>query len=693
MSLEIEFRDKKYPCAVWKESDGDIGPTSFDTETTMMVGREVPDYVIGSVFNGKQVFFIKRDDLTAFLQLHKSVALFMANAPFDLDVVEKAGGPTAIGLIESNGVLDVQLLGRLVDLAEMGELHNSYSLDALSERLLGVSLPKDGIDAHGNHIRTSFAQFRDADGVIHYQKMPPSYLTYAGTDAIATYQIAEVLLDRVERVSRREGVRFDQLLSHAIQLRASYALTQVSRNGLTIDHERRMAVLEELTLEMNAAEKYVKEHGWDGGVVSLQAILSGLVETDGISLPRTAKTRRLSTRNEDLEEYDHIPFIGQYLQFVKTRKLIEFLRQAGDRIHARFNPIVATGRTSSFDPNVQNFPRNSKIRSTIKASPGHVILDIDYSQIELRALAQITYRKFGYSRMLELLNEGVDLHSYFASIITKKPVSEVTDEERRKAKAVNFGYPGGLGAKSFVQYAKTTYDAIFTIEEAEAVRKQWLTTFPEVERYLEHDDKQVVIDSGVLAGHPHGASEDVAYWVIRGILLGQTQTKSSGRRYSEEEIAWAFDLAESRRSPNQKKTLAAIESRQGSWSLWQNFSSSFNLIKFDSGRIRSNVGFCQMKNNPFQGLAADGAKDALYELIRSGYRVVNFIHDEFMVELPLESDLRKHEQEIRRILIDSMQRHCPDVKIEVESSWMFNWSKKGTHALDEQGGLSSRVRT
>lgn len=690
MGLEIDFRDQKYPAAVWKESDGDIGPTSFDTETTMMVGQEPPDYVIGSAFNGKQVFFIKRDDLKSFLQIHQNVALFMAYAPFDLDVVEKAGGPTAISLIESGGVLDVQLLGRLVDLAEIGELHASYSLDALAERILGVSLLKDGVDAHGNHIRTSFGQFRDAEGVIHYQKMPPSYLIYAGLDAIATYQIAGILLDRVERISRRDGVRFDQLLSHTIQLKASYALTQVTRNGLTIDQERRTAVLEELTHEMNEAEKFIRSHGWDGGVATLQAILSSLVEKEGISLP-TTKTGRLSSKGDDLEEYRHIPFVEQYLKYTENKKLTEFLGQSGDRIHARFNPIVATGRTSSYSPNVQNFPRNSKIRSTIKAAPGHVLLDIDYSQIELRALAQITYRKFGFSRMLELLNEGVDLHSYFASVITKKPVHEVTDEERRKAKAVNFGYPGGLGARSFVQYANATYNVIFTVEEAEAVRKHWLTTFPEVQRYLEHDDKQVILDSGVLASHPHGASEDVAYWVIRGILIGQTQTKSSGRRYTEDEIAWAFDLAESRCFSHQKKTLAAIEQRKGSWFLWQSFSQSFNAIKFDSGRIRSNVGFCQMKNNPFQGLAADGAKEALYELIRSGYRVVNFIHDEFIVELPLESDLRMHEKEIRRILIESMRKHIPDVPIEVESGWMFNWNKKGTHKLDAEKGVLCEI--
>lgn len=98
-----------------------------------------------------------------------------------------------------------------------------------------------------------------------------------------------------------------------------------------------------------------------------------------------------------------------------------------------------------------------------------------------------------------------------------------------------------------------------------------------------------------------------------------------------------------------------------------------------------------MKNNPFQGLAADGAKEALYELIRSGYRVVNFIHDEFMVELPLESDLRVHGQEIRRILIESMQKHIPDVPIEVESGWMFNWNKKGTHKLDAEKGVLCEI--
>jgi DNA polymerase I-like protein with 3'-5' exonuclease and polymerase domains len=106
--------------------------------------------------------------------------------------------------------------------------------------------------------------------------------------------------------------------------------------------------------------------------------------------------------------------------------------------------------------------------------------------------------------------------------------------------------------------------------------------------------------------------------------------------------------------------------------------------------VRTWLRYTECKNDLFQGIAADGAKEALYELVKAGYRVVHFIHDEYIIEIPLNSNLREEERRVSSILIDCMVKHCPDVAIEVESFWMTHWQKKGTHVLDENGQLIVR---
>ena len=89
----------------------------------------------------------------------------------------------------------------------------------------------------------------------------------------------------------------------------------------------------------------------------------------------------------------------------------------------------------------------------------------------------------------------------------------------------------------------------------------------------------------------------------------------------------------------------------------------------------------------FQGVAADGAKEALYELVKAGFRVVNFIHDEYLIEIPAESDLVGQEAKVKEIMIGAMQKHLPDVPVEVDVAWGERWLKSGTHQLDSNGKL------
>lgn len=106
-----------------------------------------------------------------------------------------------------------------------------------------------------------------------------------------------------------------------------------------------------------------------------------------------------------------------------------------------------------------------------------------------------------------------------------------------------------------------------------------------------------------------------------------------------------------------------------------------------TGRLRAKASYCAQHNTLFQGLAADGAKLALWQLWRAGYRLMNFVHDEVLVEVPSASDLSHHAETIRRIMIDAMHEVVPDVRIDVEFAAMERWQKRAKAVHDCEGRL------
>ena len=699
--MKVSFNGHEYRCQVWKPALGDIGPCALDTETTLIVENQTPDFIIGTAFNGTNVFFLMKERLSDFFAANKG-PYFMANAPFDLSVFEKACGRSSLSFIDKNTTLDVLLLSQLVRIAEAGESNFGASLASVCQEYLGVELPKDLKDNAGNDVRLSFGQFIDGTGSVQYEHIPSIYLQYAALDAVATFFIGLHLRNRVELVSRKYGIDPNLLLSHHIQLRAAFSLHLATKNGLFIDVDYKNKIRSTIEADIGESKSVLRGLGWtpgEGSNAALQELLRTIEAEYGVQLPRT-KTGKISAKGKYLQERADITFFKHFMAYKNNSKLLEFLNIQTSRIHARFNPIVSTGRTSSFSPNIQNFPRDPRIRAIIAASPGHIFLDVDYAQIELCTLSQITYAKFGQSKMRDLLNTNVDLHSYFAAILTGKSYEDIgkDSEDRRKAKACNFGFPGGLGIESFIEYAKVNYEVDLTPEEARKYKEKWLDTFPEVRTYLDHNELELLKNSGLLSTYDNevggSANEDAVVWIFRGIISGNTMTKTTQREYTPEEIKWAFQVLSTTDFYGKDEFVNSIRLQRGSRSLWQAFIRSFNVIVFPSGRIRSNIDYCQLKNNPFQGLAADGAKEALYELVRQGFRVVNFIHDEFLIEVPEEGNLKAAESHVKEILISSMAKHCPDVKIKVDAKWMKRWSKNSSlniESMDRNGLTQGRA--
>ena len=209
---------------------------------------------------------------------------------------------------------------------------------------------------------------------------------------------------------------------------------------------------------------------------------------DTLGLPHGKKTQRgWSTDAETLEALRDYPLVEDILQYRAYQKLnstyVEgLLKVIGEdgRIHTRFNQTEArTGRLSSDNPNLQNIPIRTELGSQLRAyfiaKPGCVLVDADYSQIELRILAHVT----GDEHMQSAFRSGEDIHRSTAAKIYGIPQSEVTPRLRSSAKAINFGIMYGKGAYSLSK------DIGVSVKEADAFLKNYLAAFPKVDGYME----------------------------------------------------------------------------------------------------------------------------------------------------------------------------------------------------------------
>jgi DNA polymerase-1 len=214
----------------------------------------------------------------------------------------------------------------------------------------------------------------------------------------------------------------------------------------------------------------------------------GEILFEKLNLPYGKKTKTgYSTNAEVLTELTkHHPIVEKIMEYRQLSKLystyIEGVRQNlfdDSKVHTIYmQALTTTGRLSSLDPNLQNIPirteEGRQIRKLFIPSPGHVFLGSDYSQIELRVLADMADVK----ALIEAFNQNQDIHTKTAQDVFH--VETVTSEQRRAAKAVNFGIIYGIGAWSLSEDIKVTP------KEAQAFIDRYLAIYPEIKAYMEN---------------------------------------------------------------------------------------------------------------------------------------------------------------------------------------------------------------
>ena len=318
---------------------------------------------------------------------------------------------------------------------------------------------------------------------------PAEICDYAAEDADITLQLKNVLEPQLKEVG---GER----LFYDIEMPLVKVLADMELNGVCLDTESLTETRRVFTERMQAYERHAYElAGEEFNISSPKQVGDILFEKMKIiDKAKKTKTGQYVTSEEVLMQLkDRAPIVEDILNYRGMKKLLstyvealpKLINPRTGHIHTSFNQAVtATGRLSSSDPNLQNIPvrddDGKEIRKCFIPEAGCRFFSADYSQIELRIMAHLS----GDENMIEAFREGFDIHRATAAKIWKENISDVTDEQRKKAKQANFG----------IIYGITTYGLAqrMGIENGEARQliDDYFKTFPKVQAYMEAAKEQ-----------------------------------------------------------------------------------------------------------------------------------------------------------------------------------------------------------
>lgn len=321
--------------------------------------------------------------------------------------------------------------------------------------------------------------------------------SFLGED-ISGRKINADLLLRLEDVMRKKVAENGLLfILDELELPLVPILAEIETTGFKIDSKGMLEYADALELLADGLKEGIyMQAGGEFNINSPKQLADVLFVRLG--LPAAKKTKSgFSTDAETLEALRaHSPIIDDILEYRQVTKLrgtyaaaMPQVADENDRIHTDFKQaLTATGRLSSADPNLQNIPIKTKLgrqmRKYFIADEGNVLVDADYSQIELRLLAHIS----DDYNMCEAFKTGEDIHRKTASAVFGIPEEDVTAEMRKRAKAVNFGIVYGISGFSLSKDIGTT--------PAEATKyiKNYLMNYPGIDRYLEDVVKNATSD-------------------------------------------------------------------------------------------------------------------------------------------------------------------------------------------------------
>ena len=311
-------------------------------------------------------------------------------------------------------------------------------------------------------------------------------LEYAARDAEVLLRLRDVMVKKI----------YENGLSEIalIEFACVSAMAQIEYSGICLDIKRWGVLLDETLKERAKAldilysytgkpvaqislfgEDVYMSHNFDSNPFVLK-----LLQANGIYTSSTSK--------QDLAPHANHPLVRAISAYRKAAKSLssflypipEMIHPKTGRLHPRYGQIGAwSGRMSCGNPNIQQIPRSKAFRACFTAPDGRKLIIADYSQIELRAAAEIT----GDQRMKLAYQKGDDLHTLTASLMVGKSMNNVTIQERQAAKAVNFGLIYAMGAAGLRQYALQSYGVGMTLDQAGEFRRRFFDAYTGIARW------------------------------------------------------------------------------------------------------------------------------------------------------------------------------------------------------------------
>ncbi len=308
---------------------------------------------------------------------------------------------------------------------------------------------------------------------------------YAAEDADITLQ----LKDKFEPKLKQAGV---QKLFEEIEIPLVPVLAAMEAEGINVDKDALKVLSKELTTDIAKAEKEIQDFAETKFNVSSPKQVGEVLfeQLKIVEKPQKTKTGQYSTSEDVLSKLESkhpiIKKILDYRELVKLKNtyvdsLPEMINPRTGRIHTSYNQVVAvTGRLSSDNPNLQNIPirteRGREIRKAfIPRNNKYVLLSADYSQIELRIIAELSQDK----GMIEAFKSGEDIHASTASKVYSVPLTEVTGDMRRNAKMVNFGIIYGISAFGLSERLNIPRS------EAKGIIDNYFMQYPQIREYMD----------------------------------------------------------------------------------------------------------------------------------------------------------------------------------------------------------------
>ncbi len=459
---------------------------AFDTETTSLDYRIAQIVGFSVAFDAKDAYYVPlaHDYEGAPEQLNRETVLAQIKPILENPEIQKIGHHLKYDahVLENHGI----------------HLQGWYFDTMLASYVLNSVATRHGMDdvsrLYLSHLTTTYEQVagKGVKQKTFNQIEIEIAAHYAAEDAHVTYRLYEVLDEKL-----RKHPELLNLL-HNIEMPVARVLTIMEENGIELD----LSFLDQLGVDFantiqDLENQIIEIAGESFNVSSPKQVGEVLFDKLGLKGGKKTSTGQYSTSESVLEKIDH-PITSLILEYRGLSKLKStytdgLLKQANDeshRVHTSYHQaLTATGRLSSTDPNLQNIPVREtigrQIRKAFVAPKGRILLAADYSQIELRLMAHFSQD----AALVDAFNNGQDVHRRTASEVLGIALEDVTNDQRRQAKAVNFGLLYGMSEFGLIRQLG------FTRQESQDYIKQYFHRYPGIYEYMQRT-RQVALEQG-----------------------------------------------------------------------------------------------------------------------------------------------------------------------------------------------------